>query len=445
MINEVARFPMPAEATHALFHLVKQPLLRQIVFLPKQLRLLTTYFTWSVAGRLACALVFGSGGLGPGCAVIAQRLLQAPRPLVSFPCWKSLGSSQTPGIFLAMTLEEILMNILRYSIHTLIAGCCLLLCASATFGQAMGGNGQKQGSILFYNIYTSSISNPELQNTRINITNTSNDPVVVHWFFVDSSNCTIADTFTCLTGNQTFSLLSSDYDPGVTGYVIAVAVTAQGAPRDFDFLIGTEYVKFASGHQANLPAESLALLNIAAAAAPVPDSGGTLVDLIFDDAGYERLPSDLALDNIPSLKDSNDTLLIINRIGGSLDSQTTDIGTLGGLLYNEVEKGFSFNLRTTGCQLRATLNDTFLRTSPPLSRVIGAGASGWIRLFTVDKVNNMPQGGATDARAILGAMINFNPTAQTTGQGFNQGHNLHRMINAPVTKLRMPVMVPAGC
>lgn len=337
------------------------------------------------------------------------------------------------------------MKIFCYSIYRLAAISFLLLGAQTVFAQPLGGNGQKQGSILFYNIYTSNVGNPELENTRINITNTSNDPVIVHWFFIDSGNCTIADTFTCLTGNQTFSFLSSDYDPGVTGYAIAVAVTAQGTPRDFDFLLGTEYVKFISGHQANLPAEAMVMINLAAASFAVPNAGGTLVDLVFDDAGYERLPFDLALDNIPSRIDNNDTLLIINRIGGSLDDRMSDIGILAGLLYNDAERGFSFNLRTSGCQLRATLSDTFLRTSPPLSKVIGTGTSGWIRLFTVEKVDNQPQGGASDARAILGAMINFNPNAQITGQGFNQGHNLHRMINAPVTKLRMPVIVPAGC
>lgn len=333
------------------------------------------------------------------------------------------------------------MKIIRHSIQLLLSLSCLFLLAASVLAQTQGGNGHKQGSVLFYNTYTSSVGNPELQNTRLNITNTSIDPVIMHWFFIDSGTCAVADTYTCLTGNQTFSFLASDYDPGITGYAVAVAVNTQGMPRDFDFLIGTEYVKFASGHEANLPAEAIVMANLASAAIPVIGAGGTLVDLVFDDAGYERLPFDLALDNLPSLKDSNDTLLIINRIGGSLDGQVSDIGILGGLLYNDVEKGFSFNVRTSGCQLRTTLSDTFLRTSPPLSKVIGAGTSGWIRLFTVEKVDNRPQGGASDARAILGAMINLNPNAK----GFNQGHNLHRMANAPLTKLRMPVIVPPGC
>lgn len=333
--------------------------------------------------------------------------------------------------------------------HVLLPLWLALFCVSTTTVwaqiQAPSANGHKPGSLLFYNIHTSSAGNFEQQNTRLNITNTSNDPVIVHWFFVDSGSCTAADTYLCLTGNQTASLLSSDYDPGVTGYAVAVAVNAQGQPRDFDFLIGTEYVKFATGHQANLPAEAITMFDVARAAIPVAGAGGTLVDLVFDDAGYEQLPFDLALNNLPSMADSNNSLLILNHIGGNLGDRIGDLGMLNGLLYNSVEKGFSFSIRTNGCQVRATLSDTFLRTSPPLSKVIGTGSSGWIRLFTVDRVDNTPLSGASDVRAMLGAMINFNVNAQTTHQAFNQGHNLHRLRNAPFTRLRMPVLVPPGC
>jgi hypothetical protein len=320
--------------------------------------------------------------------------------------------------------------------------------APAVSAQAIlgiGGNGNKPGSVLFYNIYTSSVGSPQSQNTLLSVTNTANEAVVLHWFFVDSGSCTVADTFTCLTGNQTFSFLASDYDPGTTGFAVAVAVNAQGNPRDFDFLIGSEYVKFASGHQASLPAESIAVATRPFAFTPVPNSGGTLVDLLFDDVQYERLASELALNHIPSVLDNNDTLVILNRIGGDLGGQVSDLGLLSGLLYNEVEKSFSFQLRPTGCQLRTSLSDTTLRTSPQFSRIIMAGTSGWMRLATAEKVDNTPLGGTADARAIQGAMINFNPHAQMPGQGFNQGHNLHRLTKAPFTRLRMPVIAPRGC
>ncbi|MEK7830744.1 MAG: hypothetical protein AAB401_06625, partial [Acidobacteriota bacterium] len=88
---------------------------------------------------------------------------------------------------------------------------------------------QKAGSVLVYNIYTSS-TDPNRQNTRINLTNTNSQlAAFVHLFFV-FEGCSVADNFVCLTPNQTASFLMSDLDPGVTGYMVAVAVDALGCP-----------------------------------------------------------------------------------------------------------------------------------------------------------------------------------------------------------------------
>src|SRR5262245_66534249 len=78
---------------------------------------------------------------------------------------------------------------------------------------------QKAGSVLFYNFYTSGATGGTAQNTRINITNTSaTSAALVHLFFV-ADTCSVADSFTCLTPNQTFSFLTSEVDPGVSGYI----------------------------------------------------------------------------------------------------------------------------------------------------------------------------------------------------------------------------------
>ena len=335
------------------------------------------------------------------------------------------------------------MKRLIFSSSVFVAMALLLL--TTTHAQVpFTASALRPGSLLFYSISTSDVGSPNLQNTRLNITNTATTPVLVHWFFVDNRTCQIADMFTCLTGSQTLSFFASDYDPGVTGFVVAVAVDEQGFPRDFNYLIGSEYVKFISGHEASLLAEPVGIINSARSYEVVGGSGGSQVDLIFDDEGYEKLPSELALNNIPSVLDQNQTMLIINRIGGDLGDQVASIGTLNGLLYNQAEKGFSFMMRPTGCQMIQTLGDSFPRTAPVFTKVIPAGASGWMRLFTTDRVDNTPQGTASDPRAILGAMINLN-TLGPNGKGFNQGHNLHRLIKAPLTKLRMPVIMPGGC
>jgi hypothetical protein len=157
---------------------------------------------------------------------------------------------------------------------------------------------QKAGSVLVYNLYSSSIAAPNQQNTRISITNTH--PVLsiaVHLFFVDGATCSIADSLVCLTPNQTASFLASDIDPGTTGYIIAVASNLRtGCPVDFNYLIGDEYVKLSSGHAANLAAEGFAAI-----AGGLPACNGLSVTalLSFDGASYNRAPRVLAASNIP--------------------------------------------------------------------------------------------------------------------------------------------------
>src|SRR5262249_44621262 len=61
---------------------------------------------------------------------------------------------------------------------------------------------QKAGSVLVYNLYSSTPTNSNMQNTRIAITNTHQSlNAVVHMFFIDGATCTPADSFICLTPN----------------------------------------------------------------------------------------------------------------------------------------------------------------------------------------------------------------------------------------------------
>jgi len=288
---------------------------------------------------------------------------------------------------------------------------------------------QKEGSILFYPIYTSDAANNNTQNTRINITNTSGtEKVCVHLFAVDGSSCATLDAFICLTPNQTSVFLASDFDPGATGYLMAVAVDCEtGLPRAFNELIGDEYVKFSSGHAANLGAEAIAAVMMFPGGV---NPNVTTTTLKFDGMNYNRLPRVLAASNIPSPNDGNSTLLIFNRVGGDFTNGGSSINNFTGLLFDDQEQSFSFTARGD-CQFRTILSNSFPRTFTPFSRVIPAGRSGWMKFW------------ATNENALLGAMINFNALANASSSAYNQGHNLHKLTLTNQAEVIVPVFIPS--
>lgn len=289
---------------------------------------------------------------------------------------------------------------------------------------------QKEGSVLFYPIYTSDATNATSQNTRINITNTSmTEKVTVHLFAVDGASCAVLDGFLCLTPNQTSSFLASDFDPGNTGYLIAVAVEdTNGIPRAFNELIGDEYVKFASGHRSNLSAVAVAASMMFPSG---PNPNVTTATLRFDGMNYNRLPRVLAADSIGSRADGNSTMLVVNRIGGDMTTSGALIGNINGQLYDDTENAFSFTSNVAACQLRRVMDNTFPRTFTPFERVLPSGRTGWMKFWTVNDT------------ALLGAQINFNPNAASSAGAFSHGHNLHHLTLTDAATLVIPVFVPS--
>ncbi len=288
---------------------------------------------------------------------------------------------------------------------------------------------QKAGSVLVYNLYSSSIAAPNQQNTRVSITNTNPGlSIAVHLFFVDGATCSIADSLVCLTPNQTASFLASDIDPGTTGYIVAVASDlVTGCPVDFNYLIGDEYVKLSSGHAANLAAESFAAL-----AGGLPACNGLSVTalLSFDGTSYNRAPRVLAASNIPSRADGNDTLIVLNRFGGSLAAGAGTLGSLFGIFYDDAENPLSFTFTAGVCQFRSSLSSNFPRTAPRFEQFIPAGRSGWAKFYSQSDVG------------LLGAQINFNANAGTAANAFNQGHNLHKLTLTTAATLTIPIFPP---
>lgn len=291
---------------------------------------------------------------------------------------------------------------------------------------------QKAGSVLVYNYYTSTAASPNIQNTRFNLTNTSTTSAsFVHLFFIEGSSCSVSDRYVCLTANQTLTFLASEQDPGTTGYLVAVATDGiNGCPISHNFLIGDEYVKTQESHQANLGAEAFAALYNGVLANC--DGASISANLVFDGtAGYNRAPRVLAVSNIPSILDGNNTRLIVNRIGGSLIAgSSSGTGAVFGILYDDQEQSHSWN-SSFPCQRVITLNNDFPKTTPRFDQVIPAGQTGWMKFWGTSDVG------------IIGAVINRNANAGTAAGAFNGGHNLHKLTLSATNTFTIPVFPPS--
>jgi hypothetical protein len=259
----------------------------------------------------------------------------------------------------------------------------------------------KPGSVLFFPKYSSNPSSPQSGDTQINITNTSaNTGASLHLFAVDGSTCSVADSFVGLTPNQTASFLVSDFDPGVTGYMVAVVVGGSG-PEQFNFLIGSEYIRESDGRSAFLPAYSVARINNVPSAL---DANGNAI-LAFNGTEYERLPNVLALDSFNSQTTDNTQVNILSPGNNLINGDAPGSNSLFTLVYDDAEKAFSTSVRVVCYN---TFNLASLRVtggSGGINSVVPAGRTGWIRF-------------STTSRPILGAMLSRGPV-------FTGGHNLH--------------------
>jgi uncharacterized repeat protein (TIGR01451 family) len=288
------------------------------------------------------------------------------------------------------------------------------------------GSDQRPGSILIFPLYISDVASSNSQNTRINITNVdASRAAYLHMFFIDGSNCAVADNFLCLTPLQTTSFLMSDLDPGVAGYLIAVAVDDKGCPTNFNFLIGDEYVKLSSGHRANLGAEAVPAIAVGSCPPSAPSA-----TINFDGVNYSQLGRVLVADSLLSVADNNSTLLIVNRIGGDLSTNAATIGALFGIVYDDTENGFSFSAILGTCQLRSALNQNFPRSAPRFPEIVPSGRTGWMKLW-------LNTSGDSEV-GLVGATI----SASSNSGGYRGGHNLHKLTLGSAS-LTIPIFAPS--
>lgn len=301
--------------------------------------------------------------------------------------------------------------------------CAFNVTVKDEFGQPIppgpASSDQKAGSLLAFPVFTSNATSPQSQNTRLSITNTEPDRAIfVHLFFI-SDACSIADSFVCLTAGQTGSFLASDFDPGTTGYLIAVATDSAGCPANFNFLIGDEFVKFQTGHSANLGAEAFAVLPGWQAC----QSGANSATINFDGVSYSMAARVVAVDSIPSRADGNDTRLILNRLGGDLRVSAGLIGSLSGTIYDDLENANSYTANAA-CQLLTAAGGNRFDT------IVPAGRTGWQKIY-----------GQLDI-GLFGAVINFNPNTRAVIKAFNQGRNLRKLSLTNSASITIPVSPP---
>ncbi|MGA1368605.1 MAG: hypothetical protein ACO394_08825 [Blastocatellia bacterium] len=358
--------------------------------------------------------------------------------------------------------EKSQMRTSRKLTHYLMAVFAVAMMSMVTLAQSTPGtvvpasseaSDQKPGSLLVYNLYQSEASNVAAVDTKINITNTNeSNPVIVHFFFV-SKSCSVADFKTELTANQTYSFLTSDFDPGTTGYIIAVAENFLGVPISFNYLIGDLYtrnVSAANSYQANLGAVAFAAqwafdrtsdrltgARTVGGALSTVAADAITATLDFDNStnGYNRQPAVVAISNIPSRASNDRMWLVTNSLSGSLVSAMGSTGSLFGLLYDDAEQSQSF-IMSGGCHRFAELSNTNPRTVPRFDSVIPAGRTGWMKLYQ----------SSTQPIGILGAVIAYNQQARVNFEG---GHNLHTLtvtnhVASGLNRVVLPVFPFSG-
>ena len=296
------------------------------------------------------------------------------------------------------------------SIKTAAVVAVLTCLCGLVQAQGSGISDVKPGSILFFNKYTSNPSTPQLQDTQINITNVNTDSGInIHMFFVDGSTCSVSDFFLGLSENQTASFLASDYDPGVQGYIVGVAVA--GGPTQFNYLIGDLLIRELDGKLANLAAVGVEKLSPGSE----PDLGNGTAALIFDGTMYDRLPVVAAASSFNSQVTHSTNLALYSPTANLMIGGPNNI-TVFTLVFDDSENPFSTTIRVP-CFTQFPLIS--LRVAGgSINNVVPVGATGWIKLNAIN-------------RPLLGAIL-------TRGPVFNGGHNLHGIAFLPIYTIVVP-------
>lgn len=289
---------------------------------------------------------------------------------------------------------------------TILAVAFLAIVPGMGMAQTNNFSDIKPGSILFFNRYTSNPINPLLGDTQINITNLNqNKAVALHFYMIDGSSCSVADSGTSLAPSQTLTYLMSDFDPGTFGYMIVVAENAgtdtipgTGLPTQHNWLAGTAMVREFDGRQAILSAISIAKVS-AGDIAPDPDGQYRLK---FNGAIYDKLPQTLAIPSFDSPV-STTTFLYVYAPSTNIYVGDATAASIFALVFNDASGSPLSGSFSLTCYRQDSLANYF-RGGGVTRQVPNSGRTGWVRLHSA----NAP---------ILGSVISRNSM-------FQGGYNL---------------------
>jgi len=230
------------------------------------------------------------------------------------------------------------------------------------------------GSLLVWPYYVSSTTTPTI-DTRINLINFSDQRAAfVHLFFIDGVSCSVADRFICLTANQRTSFSIRDEDPGIRGFLVAVTVDFNGCPQQ-GIVYGDAFIR--NGEQVG----AYQATHFGQLRPVLCDPNASFVQLNLDGLDYSKAFGTVILPTLLNPAQGTTTAVLV-RVGGDLHSTIGPIGTLFGILYNDVEEAISYTLNG-GCQYIFNFGQPDPRTVPRFPTFISPGTTGWTKLWSV--------------------------------------------------------------
>ncbi len=230
---------------------------------------------------------------------------------------------------------------------------------------------QKAGSVLVFPYYVS--KRAEKKDTRLTISNLSDKPISAHIFFIDGTTCQQADQFLCLTPYASFSFKASEQDPEATGWLLVVAVDAQGRPTRANGLIGNAFVNDGE-YVDNYGAEAFQAHSTLLATVT-----GDTATLFFDNQSYDVVPNQFAVEIQSPLDAPNQRVVTVGLQGDltrSALSGAAQIGTATVLNGNERPLGSFVSWLSGNCQAQATITTSSPRVPGGMNGLIPKGQIG---------------------------------------------------------------------